>query len=79
MLKHRLADMRAARSPSDLIAGKPRAMPGADREFMVIDLHEGYQIEFSTNHPNNPRTEAGGLDWTRVSRIKILRIGGGDE
>ncbi len=72
MLKHRLADMRAAKSAKDLVAGKPRTHP--DSQHMLIDLSDGYTIVFKANHTNNPLTEAGDLDWAKVTRIKILRI-----
>ena len=71
MLKNRLADMRAAKSAKDLVAGKPRT---EDSQYMVVDLSEGYTIVFKANHTNNPLTEASDLDWAKVTRIKILRI-----
>ena len=74
VLKHRLADMRAARSPKDLVVGRPRI--GADGQHMVIDLSDGHRIIFKPNHVNSPLTKTGELDWAKVSRIKILRIEG---
>lgn len=73
-LKHRLADLRAAASPRDLVAGHPRELTGADRQNMAVDLREGYRIVFTANHNKNPMTDTGHLDWSRVSRVKILRI-----
>lgn len=73
-LKRRLADLDAAISPKDLLAGRPRL--GQDGQTMVIDLCEGHRIVFAANHPNNPATPNGGLDWARVRRIRILRIEG---
>ena len=32
---------------------------------------------FCANHASNPVTENGDIDWPRISRVKILRIGGG--
>ncbi len=74
ILKHRLADLRAAVSVKDLVAGKPRRLGGADHQHMAIDLCDGYRIVFSANHPNNPVVESGELDWSKVSRVKILRV-----
>ena len=71
-LKSRLADLDAAMSPSDLVAGRPRI--GEDKETMVIDLCQGYRIVFAANHPNNPLSERGEVDWRKVSRVRILRI-----
>lgn len=73
VLKHRLADLDAATSPTDLIAGNPRL--GPDPQAMTIDLCGGYKIVFSPNHPNNPTRRSGEVAWNKVSRIRILRIG----
>lgn len=71
----RLADIRAARSIAELVAGNPRFLPEASTPTVIIDLTPGYQLSFCANHTKNPVTERGELDWTRVGRIKILGIG----
>ena len=71
-LKHRLADLRAATSPKDLLVGRPRE--GSDPNSMVVDLCDGYQLVFCANHSKSPVTDAGKLDWPKVSRVKILGI-----
>jgi len=73
-LRRRLADLRAAVSPLDLPAGRPRLGGRSAKREMVIDLSEGYRVVFTANHPRNPGDNTGGLDWGRVNRIKILRI-----
>jgi toxin HigB-1 len=75
VLKHRLADMAAATSVVDLVAGRPRVLAGTALDQMAVELYESFVITFSANHTNSPKTETGDLDWKRVSRIKILRIG----
>lgn len=75
MLKRRLADLDAATSPKDLLAGQPRL--GQDGQTMVVDLCEGHRMVFAANHPGNPATSDGDLDWAKVRRIRILRIEGG--
>jgi hypothetical protein len=72
-LKHRLVDLRAATSTLELVAGQPHLLEDTS-EHMVVDLADGYQMIFCANHPKNPLTETGTLDWTRVSRVKILSI-----
>ena len=72
-LLHRLADLRAATSIHDLLVGRPR-VSDTEGEHLVVDLRNGYHIILEANHPNNPVTETGRLDWTRISRIKVLRI-----
>jgi toxin HigB-1 len=73
-LKHRLADLRAATSVKDLVAGKPRLLPAPEANNMAVDLCEGRRLVFSANHVNNPTGREDNLDWSRVTRIKILRI-----
>jgi hypothetical protein len=75
VLKHRLADMAAATSVTDLVAGRPRVLGGTAKDQMAVDLCHSYVITFVANHTKNPITETGDMDWKRVSRIKILRIG----
>lgn len=74
MLKHRLADLRAATSVKDLVAGKPRLLPKPEANNMAIDLGDEWQLVFMPNHVSNPMTQENNLDWSRVTRIKILRI-----
>lgn len=74
-LKGRLADLMAARSPNDLVAGSPRSIGGGKNASMVLDLGQGYQISFVANHPQNPVDQSGAIDWSRVSRIRIVGIG----
>ena len=73
-LRRRLADLRAATSVRDLIAGRPRELDVADRQHMAVDLWDGHRIVFCANHSKNPVTETDELDWSRISRVKILRI-----
>ena len=72
-LKHRLADMRAATSIYDLVAGKPR-LSGTQDQQLVVDLCDSHRVVLEANHPDNPTMETGRLDWARISRIKVLRI-----
>lgn len=73
-LKHRLADLLAATSVRDIVAGRPRVLPGSAGKDMAVDLCDGRRLVFTANHPSNPMTKDNNLDWGRVSRIRILRI-----
>lgn len=73
-LKRRLADLRAATSVKDLVAGRPRELEGTKYRHIAIDLCEDYRILFCANHNVIPVLESGDVDWSKVSRIKILRI-----
>lgn len=75
-LQHRLADFNAAMNINDILVGNPRICEYSlhDQKEMVIDLHNDYRLIFSANHPQNPLDDIGRVDWTKVRRIKILRI-----
>jgi hypothetical protein len=72
-LRHRLADLSAAKSTNDLPVGKPRELQ-SDPTRMIIELCDGFSVMFCANHPKNPQTESGLIDWPKVNRIKILDI-----
>ncbi len=74
LLKRRLADLRAATSVKDLVAGRPRELEGARRRHIAVDLCVGSRMVFCANHNTIPMLGSGGVDWSRVSRVKILRI-----
>lgn len=69
MLKRRLADLDAATSPNDLVAGHPQL--SEDKGTMLLQLSAGFRIVFTPNHPSKARES---VDWSGVSRIRILRI-----
>jgi hypothetical protein len=76
VLKDRLADIQAASTIKDLIVGRPRPLTHADNT-LVVDLCEGFSLVFCANHLVNPKDASGGIDWLKVSRIKIINIGSG--
>jgi len=73
-LRRRLADLRAATSVKDLVAGRPRELESVRRRNVSVELAEGSRIVFCANHNTIPMLSSGGVDWSSVSRIKILRI-----
>ena len=75
-LRGRLADLRAATSMGDLIVGNPHTVEFGGMNNLVIDLCQGHQIVLKANHPENPVTDSGRLEWAKVSRIKVTHIGG---
>jgi hypothetical protein len=76
-LKRRLADLRAAVSAQDLIAGRPCELDGPREKRIALQLAKGYRLLLSPNHSVLPKLESGKLDWAKVSRMKLLRIEGG--
>lgn len=74
-LRARLSDLRAAESPDDLVAGRPRFVDGR-RPLIVLDLSSGFELVCEANHVKPPRKENGALNWLRVHRLKIVEIRG---
>lgn len=72
-LRHRLADLEAAGSVKDIIAGYPRKR-GASGNYQLT-LSDGFCLEFAANHVKNPVGKDEEVDWSRVNRIQIMRIG----
>lgn len=70
-LQTRLADLDAAVSIKDLIAGHPKEIIKSSN--YGIDLSDSYKLTFCANHVTNPFIN-GKIDWQRVSRIKIIEI-----
>lgn len=73
-LKSRLADLRAATSVTELIAGQPREIEGPCHPNFEVDLGGNYLLVFCANHKNIPVLESSAVDWSQVRRVKILRI-----
>jgi proteic killer suppression protein len=74
-LKVRLADLMAASSVSELVAGRPHPLTGDLAGLFALDLVQPQRLVFEPNHEPIPRTEDGGIDWSQVTRINILWIG----
>jgi toxin HigB-1 len=73
-LKHRLADLSSATSVRDLLVGRPRIADAEHGRQMLVDLADGYEMLFEVNHPKPPVYAMGGIDWSRVTRVKIMDI-----
>jgi hypothetical protein len=72
-LQDRLADMRAATSVAELVAGGPSldALPPGRIRF---GLDEGYELVCVGNHPRPPLTDDGLVDFGRMRRLKVITI-----
>lgn len=74
-LRARLDDLQAAACVTELIAGQPHPLRGKRAGQFALDLHRGARLVFEPNHNPIPRQEAGGIDWSCVTRIRIIYIG----
>ena len=75
VLKHRLADLRAAECVNDLVAGNPRILNHTVEQQFALNICNGFSLIFCANHKNNPRNTNQIVNWSKVNRIKILLIG----
>jgi plasmid maintenance system killer protein len=75
-LKRRLADLAAASVVSDLfvLPGSPHELTNDRDSKMAIDLINGKQLIFQSGHVTERLSQSGHIDWSRVSRIKILGL-----
>ena len=73
-LKRRLADLHASENVNDLIVGNPRILAGSDNQQYILDIDSEISLIFCANHITNPLSESGQIDWSKVSRIKIMEI-----
>jgi hypothetical protein len=75
-LRRRIADLRAASSVEDLLVGRPRFNSDDGEEHLILDLGSAHTITVAANHVKNPVTASGNLDWSKISRVKIVKIEG---
>lgn len=68
-LQRRLADLRAATTIDDVIAGKTKT----DTELITLELTSEAKIVLRANHKTNP-TRDGKINWDKVTRVQITRI-----
>jgi hypothetical protein len=72
-LRNRLADLRAAGTVSDLVAGNPR-FSGHRNSELRIQLDEAHDLFCRPNHTTPPEDSAGLIDWPRVHRLQVVEI-----
>ena len=78
-LRARLADLRAAQSVKDLVAGRPSEVRRDGAQLIAIGLSCGARLLFSANHSKIPVTGKGDVDWSKVGRVKVICIEDGDD
>lgn len=74
-LRARLADIDAADNVRELVAGRPHPLTGNRSGQFALDLHKGCRLVFEPLELPPPELDAGGIDWSRVRRVRIIEIG----
>jgi hypothetical protein len=72
-LRDRLADLRAADSVLEVLAGNPREADPDGASHYVIELADGYCLKLYPNHRKTPRLGAK-VNWAEVTRVMIHPI-----
>lgn len=71
-LHARLADLRAADSLKDLVAGHPRLT--SDPPTLSMDVTPGCYLVCRANHPRARETADDDFDWDLVRRLQVIEI-----
>ena len=74
-LRTRLADLVAAVNVQELVAGRPHPLKGDRSGQFSQDLHGGVRLVFESANNPIPEQDNGGIDWRRVTRVRIVFIG----
>ncbi len=72
-LRARIADLRAATSFDDIVAGQPAFLNDHDPR-AIIALAEGITMVMRPNHPDISRNVQPRLNWKQVYRIRIDEV-----
>ncbi len=73
-LRARLADLQAADTVSELVAGRPHPLTGKRAGQFALDLAGGQRLVFQPKRAG-PAKAAGAVDWKRVIAVEIVFIG----
>ena len=74
-LRTRLADLMAAQSVRELVAGRPHPLKGDRVGQFAVDLDGGKRLVFEPDHAPVPLMGDGSIDWSQVSQVCIVFIG----
>lgn len=73
-LRARLSDLEAADCVAELHAGRPHPLSGPRKDQLALVLAGGMRLVLSADQQPCPRREDGGVDWSRVTAIRIESI-----
>lgn len=72
-LRARIADITAAKVVSDLNFALPRTITYQGANCICLDIFEDIKMIICSNHPKMAKLET--IDWSKVKRVRILKIG----
>lgn len=74
-LRSRLADLAAAGSVRELVAGRPHPLKGDRAGQFAVDLEGAKRLVFKPANDPIPCNEDGSIDWSKVTRVCIVFMG----
>jgi proteic killer suppression protein len=74
-LQNRLAELFAARHVRELVAGRPHPLHGDRAGQFSLTIKGGKRLVFEPLNDPIPILPSGGIDWQKVTEIKIIFIG----
>ncbi|HEY9652949.1 MAG TPA: hypothetical protein V6C95_19995 [Coleofasciculaceae cyanobacterium] len=74
-LRSRLADIAAAGSVRELVAGRPHPLKGDRAGQFAVDLEGAKRLVFEPANDPIPCNEDGSIDWSKVTRVCIVFMG----
>lgn len=73
-LRARVSDPEATACVAELHAGRPHSLTGTRRDQFPLDLGGGLRMVLSPDHEPSPRHADGGVDWYRITAVRIEAI-----
>jgi toxin HigB-1 len=75
-IEQRLADLRAAATLEIMrnLPGKCHELTSNLSGHFAVDLDQPYRLLFVPAHDPVMRNSGGGIDWTKVTSIRIIRV-----
>lgn len=73
-LQNRIADLQSANDVMELPAGKPHPLKLNRKGQYAIELSDGKRLIFIPANNPTPMTDDENIDWSRVTKIKIIDI-----
>lgn len=73
----RLSQLQAANNLEDmrtLPQVRAHELKGKLDEMISLDLNQPYRLLITPDHEETPRKEDGGLDWKRITKVKIMGV-----
>ena len=74
-LSSRLADLMTVDVVADLAVGKPHPLKGDRLGQFALNLEGGRRLVFEANDDPIPYREDGGIEWSKVTQVRIVFVG----